>query len=75
MVRARGFEPPMWEYPGRLKVYYTQPLCDARIWWNTWDLNPNLLGYEPRALTNWTNVPYNMLVIVPLSTTYRVLLP
>ena len=40
LVRVRGFEPPMWAKPGRLKVYYTQPLCDTRIlWWNASDLN------------------------------------
>ena len=58
MVRARGFEPPMWEYPGRLKVYYTQPLCDARIWYRGMESNHRQRSYKGRPITTW--VPLRM---------------
>ena len=46
------------EHPGvadpRLSFLASLPF----VWWNALDLNQDQLGYEPRALTYWTNVPY-----------------
>lgn len=53
MVKMKGIEPLLQESKSCVL-----PLDDIFIlWWDTWDLNSEPLGYEPSALTNCANIP------------------